>query len=307
MEGTEALFDRLRAIGLDPDAFGDPADAWRALRERFGPRITLVDRYDLEAAARGIRPEELPSELRARIGNEVLLIQFPGLEFVPSSERSPGSPIDVVPYDRTWPTRFVNLRRRLVTELGPVAVRVEHVGSTAVPGLAAKPIVDVQVSVADVEAEATYLRGIERVAAPLRSREPGHRYFRPAGNSVRDVHVHVCNAGSTWERDHLLFRDYLRAHPDARDAYGLLKSELASRYGDDRLAYTDAKSTFILDSLDEALEWAAKTDWKLPRRRIDLRARISGGRGPQQRQLIEADMDGVNPEVSDRETRHSLE
>jgi len=264
LELSEAIADRLRAIGLDPDAFGDPAGAWRGLRERFGPRITLIDRYELEAAARGVRPEELPADLRARIGNEVLRIQFPGLEFVPSSERSPGGPVAVVPYDRTWPRRFGDLRRRLAAELGPVAVRIEHVGSTAVPDLAAKPIIDVQISVGDVEAEATYVAGIERVAAPLRSREPGHRYFRPAGDSLRFVHVHVCDAGSKWERDHLLFRDYLRAHPHARDTYGRIKRELATRYGDDRLAYTDAKSDFILDTLDEAREWAARADWQLP-------------------------------------------
>jgi GrpB-like predicted nucleotidyltransferase (UPF0157 family) len=64
---------------------------------------------------------------------------------------------------------------------------------------------------------------------------------------------------------HLLFRDYLRAHPAARDVYGELKRDLAQRYPDDRLAYTDAKSTFILDALEAAGEWAVRTGWRLPR------------------------------------------
>jgi GrpB-like predicted nucleotidyltransferase (UPF0157 family) len=170
----------------------------------------------------------------------------------------------VVPYDAAWPSRFAELRNRLVAELGAGAVRIEHVGSTAVPGLAAKPIIDLQVSVADAEDEPAYVPGIERVVAPLRSREPGHRYFRPSGDNPRDAHVHVCDAGSDWERDHLLFRDYLRVHPVARNEYALLKRNLASQYPDDRLAYTDAKSAFILDTLDDARTWAVRTGWELP-------------------------------------------
>jgi len=78
------------------------------------------------------------------------------------------------------------------------------------------------------------------------------------------VHVHVCEAGSAWERGHLLFRDYLRAHPAARDAYAELKRELAQRYPNDRLAYTDAKSVFILDTLAAATAWAGSVGWTLP-------------------------------------------
>ncbi len=79
------------------------------------------------------------------------------------------------------------------------------------------------------------------------------------------MHVHVCEAGSAWERGHLLFRDYLRAHPAARDAYAELKRELAQRYPNDRLAYTDAKSAFIIDALDAARDWAVRTGRNLHR------------------------------------------
>jgi len=258
------LAARLRAIGHDPATVGDPDATWRRLRDRFGPRITLVDRYALEAQHLGVQPDELPVDLRKRIGDEVLRIQFPGLEFMPASQRSVRDVIRVVPYDPGWPRRFAALRSLLVAELGASAVRIEHVGSTAVPGLAAKPTIDVQVSVADAEDESAYVPGIERAVSPLRSREPGHRYFRPSGGSPRDAHVHVCDAGSDWERDHLLFRDYLRVHSVARNEYARLKHTLAKQYGDDRLVYTDAKSAFILDTLDEARAWAVQTGWELP-------------------------------------------
>ncbi len=68
------LAERLRTVGLDPAAFGEPWDAWRRLRERFGPRATLIDRYALEAAQRGLRPEQLPAELRARLAAEVFRV-----------------------------------------------------------------------------------------------------------------------------------------------------------------------------------------------------------------------------------------
>jgi len=258
---------RLVEIGLATDDVGDPPETWRRLRERFGPRATLIDRYALEAAHRGLQVGQLPADVRAQLGAEVLRVQFPGLEFAPGSARSVSDAIEVVAHDGRWRQRFEEWRRLLGDGLGLAALRVAHVGSTAVPGLAAKPIIDIQISVRDVEREAAYVPGIERAGVALRAREPGHRYFRPAGDRPRDVQIHVCDAGSTWERDHLLFRDYLRATPAARDAYGQLKIELADRYPDDRLAYTDAKSAFILDTLDAANAWATRVGWTVPAER----------------------------------------
>lgn len=260
------LAERLRTIGLDPDAFGDPGEAWRRLHDRFGPRITLIDRYALEAAHRGVLPDELDTALRNVLRAETLRAQFPAMELVQGSARADGA-IEVRPYDARWPTVFESWRERLAAALGATAIRIEHVGSTAIPALAAKPIVDIQVSVADAEDEDCYLAAIESTGVVLRAREPGHRYLRPPAHRPREVHIHVCESGSRWERDHLLFRDYMRAHPAARDAYADLKRELASSYADDRLAYTDAKSAFILDTLDAAAEWAAAT--------CTVRARIS--------------------------------
>jgi GrpB-like predicted nucleotidyltransferase (UPF0157 family) len=246
------LRDRLTTVGLDPANFGDPHQAWRRLHDRFGRRATLVDRYALEAASRRLRPEDLDSDERARLTREVLSVQYPELEFTLASARPVADPVEIAAYSRAWPSAFEMWRARLAAALGDAALRIEHVGSTAVPELAAKPIIDVQISVADVEEEEAYVPAIEALGVALRFREPGHRYFRPAGDHPRTVQIHVCDAGGAWERERLLFRDYLRAHPAMREAYAQLKHDLARRYRNDRLAYNEAKTAFILDVLGEA-------------------------------------------------------
>lgn len=259
----ERLRARLTEVGLDPEDFGDPKAAFERLHARFGRRATLVDRYELEAAARGVRPEQLDRELRTRLAYEVIPMQLPGWELLEAGARTVADPIEVVPSRDEWPVAFAGWRERLLDVLGSTTARVEHVGSTAVPGLAAKPVIDVQIAVRDVEDEASYVPAIETLGVALRSREPGHRYFRPAGDAPRAVQIHVVAAGSEWEREHLLFRDFLRADAATREAYGRFKLELADRYRDDRLAYNEAKTGFILDALEAAERWAARAGWTL--------------------------------------------
>ena len=255
----EALSRRLRAAGVD--LAGDPAAAWRGLFDAEGLRATLIDRYEIEAAARGIPVSALPEGDRRRLAGEVLSTRYPGIELHGSSG---GDPVEAVAFDEAWEASFGSWRSRLAGALGGVALRIEHVGSTAVPGLPAKPVVDVQVSVADAADEAAYREAIEGLGLSLRAREPGHRYFRPPPGVPRDVQVHVCDAGGAWERAHLLFRDYLRADSDTRAEYGDLKRSLAVRYRDDRVAYNEAKTGFILDALGRAEDWARRTGWSAP-------------------------------------------
>lgn len=252
------LVDRLREVGLDPSEPGDPAAAWRRLHERFGTRATLIDRYVLEAAHHGVRPEDLGVERRRRLTMEVLTTRTPGFEIVSASGRSSADPVEVVPYAPQWSTAFAEWCAKLQQALGPVAVSIEHIGSTSVPGLAAKPVIDIQVSVRDLDDEASYVPAIEALGVALRSREPGHRYFRPAGTLPRTVQVHVYQAGSAEARDHLLFRDYLRANASAREAYARMKSDAARLYPNDRIAYNEAKTGFILDELERARELARR-------------------------------------------------
>jgi GrpB-like predicted nucleotidyltransferase (UPF0157 family) len=167
-------------------------------------------------------------------------------------------PVRLVAYDPAWPLRFEELAAAIRAALGLVAVRVEHVGSTAVPGLAAKPVIDVQVSVASFEPLDAYRGPLERIGFVSREDdEPEHRFFGLADDDgVRRVNLHVCESGSDWERRHVAFRDALRADPDLRSRYEAEKRRVAALHPDDSLAYADAKTPWIraeerrLDSTD---------------------------------------------------------
>lgn len=154
--------------------------------------------------------------------------------------------IGLVASDPLWRTRFETEHRRIVDALGD-GVRVEHVGSTAVPGLVAKPIVDVQVSVADVRDEASYIPALVAAGYEVRVRERGHRMLR---TPARDVHVHVCDAGGAWEGRHLAFRDRLRTSAADRDRYASVKSSLAARPWSSMNAYAAAKSEVIAEIIE---------------------------------------------------------
>lgn len=173
-----------------------------------------------------------------------------------------GDPIEIVDYDPAWPERFEAMRARLAQALGATAVRIDHVGSTAVPGLAAKPIIDIQVSVPDVADAAAFTDAIEAQGFASRMIEPGHHYFRPPPGVPRDYQVHVCTIGSDWEWRHLLFRDFLRADPATAKAYEAMKRDLAVRFTHDRIGYNDAKGPLIEATVARAAEWAKRTGWR---------------------------------------------
>jgi GrpB-like predicted nucleotidyltransferase (UPF0157 family) len=165
--------------------------------------------------------------------------------------------IVIVDHDPTWPARYETHRDRIATALGTTAVRIEHVGSTSVPGLAAKPIIDIQVSVADPDDEPSYVPPLEGVGYRLRVREDGHRMLRP---TERDVHVHVCGAGSEWERRHLVFRDWLRRNPADRARYEATKRRLAEQDWPTMDHYADAKTAVIAEIMERASRYELDVD-----------------------------------------------
>ena len=146
------------------------------------------------------------------------------------------------PYDERWPAAYEEHRRRIEAALGGRAVGIEHIGSTAVPGLAAKPIIDVAVTVEDITAEEDYLDPLLAAGYVLRTREPGHRLVR---TPTRDAHVHVYEQGAPQVEAYLLLRDHLRADEADRALYERTKRELMSRPWSDMNAYADAKSEVI--------------------------------------------------------------
>src|SRR4051794_32270352 len=152
--------------------------------------------------------------------------------------------------DPAWPRRFEAERDRIARALGDRALRIEHIGSTAVPGLAAKPIVDVLVEVAALD-EAGLTPPLNAAGYRLRVREDGHLMFRAP---ARDVHVHMWPAGSEEVSRHLAFRDRLRSSPEDRRAYEDLKRDLAARDWDDMNHYAEAKGGLIREILDRAYQ-----------------------------------------------------
>ena len=168
----------------------------------------------------------------------------------------------IAAYDPDWPKLFAELGKRLRAELGGEAVRIDHIGSTAVPGLAAKPVIDVQISVESLGAIDSFRPGIERCGFAWRSQNPDltKRYFREQAGRRR-THVHVRQVGSFSEQFALLFRDYLRTHPGRARAYAQLKRELAPLLISEREAYVRAKGPFVWETIQMADEWAQAEGW----------------------------------------------
>ena len=168
--------------------------------------------------------------------------------------------VEVVPYQPAWRERFEEEAATLRALLGPQIVSVHHIGSTSVPGLAAKPIIDVLVQVRDIEA----VDGLDaqmRASGYLPRGEngiPGRRYFRKGTAERHTHHVHVYQVGHPRVRDHLAFRDYLAAHPAQAAAYGALKQELAARHRYDIDAYQAGKGPFIQTLVDRAMAWSRR-------------------------------------------------
>jgi GrpB-like predicted nucleotidyltransferase (UPF0157 family) len=163
------------------------------------------------------------------------------------------SPIVIADADPGWPALFERLAEPLREALADLHARVEHVGSTSVPGLAAKPIVDMDVVVASA---ADVPLAVERLCTlgyvPQGDKGiAGREAFLPPRDAP-EHHLYVVVDGNRAHTDHTRFRDHLRAHPDAARAYAALKRDLAERHGTDRLAYTDAKTAFITAALRAA-------------------------------------------------------
>jgi GrpB-like predicted nucleotidyltransferase (UPF0157 family) len=180
------------------------------------------------------------------------------LERHPSLDERFDPAIRVVEHDPGWAGQAQGELRRLADALGPVAVRLEHVGSTAVPGLAAKPILDLQLTVAAIEPRGRYVLPLERIGylfVPDPASPDLHFFAKPA-ERPRSHHLHVCEAGGGQELRHLALRDYLRAHADEAARYAALKREAVERAPRDRLAYIEAKEEYVRNLEARALEWA---------------------------------------------------
>lgn len=174
-----------------------------------------------------------------------------------------GDPIEIVDHDSAWQVEFAAIGTALRGALGDVVLRVDHIGSTSVPGLAAKPVIDIQISVRSLEPLAAYKTPLERLGLVHRANNPEltKRYFREAPGSRR-IHVHVRELGSFSQQLPLLFRDYLRAHPAAAAEFAQAKRQCARQFRDDRQRYVSAKEPLVWEIVRRADTWAQNIAWR---------------------------------------------
>ena len=158
------------------------------------------------------------------------------------------APIVIVDYDPEWARRFEVEKAKIETVLAGRALVVEHIGSTAVEGLAAKPIIDISVAVADSSDESSYVPDLESAGYELRVREPDWHEHRMLRTAARDVHVHVFTVGSSEIQRHLAFRDWLRTNKEDVALYASTKRRLAEEEWPTMQHYADAKSS-VIDAL----------------------------------------------------------
>lgn len=159
------------------------------------------------------------------------------------------APVEIAAYSPQWPQQFAAERAVLAVVFPRSAFQIEHIGSTAVPGLAAKPIVDVLLgakTLAEIEARIPATQALGYQYMPEHEVVlPQRRFFAKPVHRPRQFHLHAVQLDSLFWVEHLLFRDSLRSDPSLAQEYLLLKLQLAARFGDDREGYTDAKSSFI--------------------------------------------------------------
>ena len=168
--------------------------------------------------------------------------------------------VRIVDHDPAWAALAAAELRRLEAALGDGARRLEHVGSTAVPGLAAKPILDLQLSVDDIAALERYVAPLERlgylfVPAP---ESPDLRLFAKPAARPRTHHLHVCELGSEHELRHIAVRDLLRDDPGEAARYAALKRQVVERHPFDRLAYIEGKEAYVVALEARAVAWVRR-------------------------------------------------
>jgi GrpB-like predicted nucleotidyltransferase (UPF0157 family) len=167
--------------------------------------------------------------------------------------------VDIIPYQSLWAQQFECERKLLLPVLGTEVIRIEHVGSTAISGLDAKPTLDMLAGLKELKSAEWYAASLRDVGYEFRPRHPvpGRLHFAKIQDGLRTHNLSLTVYGSDFWEAHLLFRDYLRSHPEAAQAYQALKHRLAEKYPGDTVQYTAGKDEFIAETLKAALAWRA--------------------------------------------------
>ncbi|PAE88767.1 hypothetical protein CHH72_10340 [Shouchella clausii] len=175
------------------------------------------------------------------------------LQKVTVGERKPhNAPVTLLEYDPEWPNQFDREASRIRSVLGNKVLQLEHVGSTSIPGLCAKPIIDILLVVIDSADETTYVPDLEKAGYTLRIREPEwfeHRLFKGPDT---DINLHVFSEGASEVTRMLRFRDWLRSNNADRDKYASVKRHLVQRQWRHVQHYADAKSGIVQEIMERA-------------------------------------------------------
>jgi putative glutamine amidotransferase len=246
-QGVDVVGEGLTVTGRSPDGLVEAIE--RDVQDPYAQVWMLGVQW---------HPEDTASEdaaQQALFDGFVLLAKWHGSRAKPGELEGRTSAYGLADPDPSWPEAFESEAKGIAKALGDAALRIEHVGSTAVPGLAAKPVIDIQVSVASLTPRSAVvgpLRAVGYIHAidPI---ETDHEFLSTDRDAARSVHVHLCEAGGRWERRHLAFRDWLRAHPEDAAAYETLKRELVARHPRDIQTYVDGKTAFISSIEERAL------------------------------------------------------
>lgn len=163
----------------------------------------------------------------------------------------------VVPSQADWPVAFAKARTEILQALGEIVYELHHIGSTAVPGLAAKPILDLLLEVTDLNELDAKTQMLLTLGYHAKGENgiPGRRYFYK-GDPSRTHHLHAFVVNAPLARQHLLFRDFLRTNPAAASQYATLKLELASQFPEDNARYQAGKDAFIVQLLQQAAQYS---------------------------------------------------
>ena len=224
------------------------------LRGDYTGSPLIPDRQPLEILVRSVPPWKVRKrEPRPVEAAPLVWTLSEGLKRSTHGKAPLADPVVVVDYNPAWVSMFALLRDRLAAALGDLQVTIDHVGSTAVPGAAAKPIIDIDVAVQPKEEADAAIRLLENA---------GYRHLGDLGIPGREAfesphglpehHPYVVVKGNSEHTRHLFFRDYLREHPEETRRYSDLKKSLAAKFRDDREAYTGAKGAFVVGVLREA-------------------------------------------------------
>ena len=240
-QGVDRIGEGLLATGHSPDGLIEAIEPPNDPDDPNAPWLLGVQWHPEETAATDGAQQSLFDGL-------VLVASVLGSRAKPGEPEGRSRAYALAEPDPAWPARFEAEAERIMSALpGGLTTRIDHVGSTSVPGLAAKPTIDIQLSVRSMAPRAAYIEPLTAMGYrwALDPWDDDHEYFSRDEGGERAFQIHVCRAGSGWERRHLAFRDALRSDPALAADYERLKRELVDAHPRDVMSYVDGKTPFV--------------------------------------------------------------